>query len=568
MYEELSKPPIKCSGGIQSKSLNDAGELFEEKLVSPWKDLPDFFKPESNSGTDPKKVLSFRRDIVRGRKARGVKQNEDEELRNFIDFKPAKEKAYDGKAKRRLFIDEAGKTLKSEEADVFKRHQILKPCVIKNGTIWGKMYVSSTVEELDEGGAEFKKIWDQSKFTDKDENGETKSGLYKYFLSALEGTFYDEYGYSVVENPTAEQRKYLIKTYGEKAAEGTRRFYEATRKSLKDDPNALASFMRKFPFVEEEAFMENGSTCEFNAYILNCRLQELYLHEPVTRGNFDWTNGRDSRVHFFPDPKGRWKVSFLPERESETNLVELGPVTRSEDGTNLQTYRPLNDLAYRAGIDPLDMGIGASDGKVSSAAMYVRRMYDISIDNPDSVYTEENCRGNDYKIGKLKWKTNIPIVEYICRPDEPTDGYEDVIKTIRFFGCTILPETNKPSLKIHLINRGYGDFIKFRPKDTWSNDSGKQNTIGMASVEPVIQQYLLLIKSDVNNFGHLYPFKALVLDLLKFRRNKIREHDSTVGHGFSLMATLGPAKIAQPLIDVSSLYNSYKINGSHTELRR
>src|ERR1700753_1824894 len=64
MYEELSRPPGKQSGGIQSKTGSDAGELFEEKLIEPWKDLPDFFKPASNSGTDPKRILSFRRDIV------------------------------------------------------------------------------------------------------------------------------------------------------------------------------------------------------------------------------------------------------------------------------------------------------------------------------------------------------------------------------------------------------------------------------------------------------------------------------------------------------------------------
>jgi hypothetical protein len=90
----------------------------------------------------------------------------------------------------------------------------------------------------------------------------------------------------------------------------------------------------------------------------------------------------------------------------------------------------------------------------------------------------------------------------------------------------------------------------------------------MASVEPVIQQYLLLIKSDVNNYGHLYPFKRLVQDLLKFRRAKIRIHDPTVGWGFTLMATLGEAKMTQPTVEIYDIFNVYKVNGNTTELVR
>jgi hypothetical protein len=568
MYEELSKPPIKCSGGVQSKTRDDAAELFEEKLIEPWKDLPDFFKPESNSGTDPKKILSFRRDIVKGKKAKNVRQSEDEELRNFIDFKPAKEKAYDGKAKRRLFIDELGKTNPKEEADVYKRHSVLKPCCLRNGNIWGKMYNSTTVEELSEGGEQFQMIWDESDIDKRNGNGETESGLYRYFLSALEGTFYDEYGYPVVENPTPQQRKWLVEKYGEKAANGSRQFYQNRRTSLRDKPNALASEMRKFPWVADEAFIGDGDHCEFNALVLGQRLEELKLKEPVTIGDFEWTNGRDSRVKFVANPNGRWKVAWLPYKDDETNLVDLGPIITDPDGTRIQTFRPGNDKKFRAGEDPLDMGVGTVDNRVSSAALYVKRMFDIAEDSPESIYTEENCGGYEYKIGKVKWKTNIPIVEYIYRPDDPVESYEDTIKTIRFFGCSILPETNKPSLKIHLIKRGYGDFIKYRPKDTWTNDSGNQNTIGMASVEPVIQQYLLLIKSDVNNYGHLYPFKRLVQDLLKFRRAKIRIHDPTVGWGFTLMATLGEAKMTQPTVEIYDIFNVYKVNGNTTELVR
>lgn len=548
MYEELSRPPQKISGGVQSKTGADAAELFEEKLIEPWKDLPDFFKPESNSGTDPKKVLRFARDITKGRKAKSIKQNADEELRNFIDWKPAKEKAYDGKAKKRMFFDECGKTSSTDEADVYKRHKVIKPCLVKNGEIWGKAYLSTTVEELTEGGAEFKKIWDESDPNKKDENGETESGLYRYFLSALEGTFYDEYGFSDVEK--------------------ARKKYDATRKALKDKPNDLASQMRKFPYDEDEPFMADGDNCEFNAFVLSKRLQELELKEPVTVGDFEWTNGIDTDVRFIPNPNGKFKVAWLPFDQKEMNLVEKGPIRYKEDGTSIQTWRPLNDLKFRLGVDPVELGISTVEKRVSDTAMYVKRLFDASVDDPNAIYTEENCEGWDYKIGKAKWKTNKYIVEYIARNDDPVDSFEHCIKVIRFFGCSVFPETNKPMLKQHLINRGYGDFIKWRPKDTWTNDSGSQNTPGANSSTPLQQQFLQLNKSYVNSYGHLIPFKSQVKDLIAFRKNKITEHDATVAMGFTEMACLGDAKVVQQPIDVTDLFNTYKINGSTTELVR
>jgi hypothetical protein len=195
-------------------------------------------------------------------------------------------------------------------------------------------------------------------------------------------------------------------------------------------------------------------------------------------------------------------------------------------------------------------------------------MFDISLDNPNNLYTQENCDGFDYKVGKVKWQTNRPIAEYIDRADDPVESWEETIKAIRFFGCSILPETNKNGLRNHLVGRGYEKFIKFRPKETWTTMTGAQNTQGLTSSEPVIQQYLVQIKSYVNNYGHLIPFKRLVKDLLEFRRSKIRVHDPTVAFGFTLMATLGDAKQATKIVDMSGLFRRYNINGIESELAR
>ena len=41
----------------------------------------------------------------------------------------------------------------------------------------------------------------------------------------------------------------------------------------------------------------------------------LIIQQHVTRGRFYWENGvKDSRVIFSPDPKGRFKVSWMPNK--------------------------------------------------------------------------------------------------------------------------------------------------------------------------------------------------------------------------------------------------------------
>lgn len=545
----MTKPPHRSKGAIQSKSGNDAFKVFK-KMVEIYNELPEFFKPESNHGSNPEKRLSFFRDKVKGKKAKKVKQDEDKELKNEIVWEVAKETALDGDTLVSVIQEEIGKSDPKEQCDVYKRIQVNRFCVYRNNIKRGIIQCTSTIEEMKEGGAEAYRVWQSSDFNKKSDNGFTTTGLYRAFTSALDTTVIDEYGMS--------DRDAAFK------------IHESERRLRVDDPNELASYIRKNPYNSDEAFMEDGDGCEFNAYILNKRLEELQLKEPVTIGDFEWTNGRDSEVVFMPNPKGRFKAAWLPYEKSQSNLVEMGPIIANDDGSKIQTWRPKNDLKFRIGTDTIDHGLETVDKRVSDAAAYVFMMFDISMDtDPEKRYSTEDTKDDlSYKNGKLKWRTYLPIVEYVNRTDNPEDFYEHMIKVCRFFGCQILPETQKRTIITWFRNRGYGEFIKYRPKDTFTNDTGNQNTPGIASVEPIIQQYLGLIKTYIMNHGHRIPFKNLVIDLLRFRRKRIRVHDATVGFGFTLMATLGEAKHVPQAAEVQDYFRTYKINGSQTELAR
>jgi hypothetical protein len=547
--EKMTKRPGRRQAAIQSKSEDDAKEkIFQEKMVPVYLELPEFFQPEADHGTKPEKKLSFFKPAVRGKKSKRYRVDEESELKNLVYYVPAKEKALDGGTYAIVIQDEIGKTDPKKEADVNKRWDVNRFCVYRDHKKRGMLLGTSTIEELKAGGDECYMIWKNSDPKNLTGNGFTVSGAYRYFTSALDVTFFDEYGF-----PDRVRAK---------------EFHDAERKARKDDPNALSSYIRKNPYNADEAFMEDGDGCEFNSYILNKRLEELNLKEPVTIGNFEWTNGRDSKLIFDYNPKGRFKCSWLPYKDEETNLVAPAGIIEKEDGTKIQAWKPLNDIKFRIGTDPVDHGVETVDVRTSDSAAYVFRLYDMAEDtDPERRYTEEDTKDElDYKNGKLKWKTYLPVVEYIYRNDDPEDYYEDMIKLCRFFGCQILPETQKRTIITWFRNRGYGEFIKYRPKDTFTNDSGNQNTPGIASVEPVIQQYIGLIKTYVMHHGHRIPFKRLVLDLIKFRKSKIRVHDPTVALGFTLLATLGEAKVVEKPAELNDFFRSYRIRGTETEL--
>ncbi len=548
ILESMTRLPGDRKGAVQSKSGEDAAKVFG-KMVDIYNSLPEFFKPASDHGSRPKTKLSWYKEPVKGKNAKNVLVDNDEELRNEFYHTVAKETALDGETMSDVMQDEIGKTLK-EEANVDSRIQVVRFVVFRQNRKRGIIRATSTIEEMKKGGAQAQAVWNKSNTKNRSENGFTISGIYRMFHSALDTTDPDEYGNS--DRVAAKKR------------------HDAERRLRKDDLNDLASYIRKNPYTPEEAFMEDADGCEFNGYLLNKRLEELNLKDPTTMFDLEWTNGRDSRVKFEANPKGKFSASWLPVNASDTNLVEEGPMHRRSDGTMVPTWGPKNDLKFRIGCDPVMHGVETVDKRVSDSAAYVFRMFDLSIDNdPNKKYSDSDCDDpNDYRIGRFRWQTYVPVVEYIYRNDDPDDFFEDMIKLCRFFGCQILIENNKNGIIHKFIDRGYKNFVMYRPKDTFTTDNNTQNTPGMPGVDPVIQQYLGEIKTYIMQHAHRIPFKRLIQDLIRFRRKNIKIHDPTVAFGFTLLALKGEAKVVKIPIEITALFRTYDNSGSESVLNK
>jgi hypothetical protein len=491
---ELTSRSRNKNAGIQSKTFEDAKEnVFAKGVVMPFKYLPDFFIPiyDTEKGMTPKGELRFFKTNKRG--ASDFDFDKKIELESSITFKSADKFSYDGTKLHRYLADEAGKT---KNVDVYDRHQVVQFCLQQEENIIGKALYTTTVEEMEDGGASFKQLWMASDQAKRDKNGRTMSGLYQYFMPAYKTLFYDKYGF-------ADEEK-------------AKEYYINARDALSSDNRALASYIRKNPFTIEEAFFSEGETCLYDAMAINRQIEtiswidkkELYL-----QGEFIWEDGvRDSKVIFKESSTGKFLVikEVNPQDIDSYNQVE-------EYGTKKV---PKAKTKYAIGVDPFDHSITTSNER-SDGAAYVYRRFDATDELSETF-----------------------LVEYLNRPDKAEIFYEDMIKLCHFFGCEILSEDQKIGLIKYFEYRGYEKFLVKMP------NSAKY---GISASTKVHQQIAEETESYIMDNLHKVKFPKLLNDWLHFDINKTTKFDAAMASGYTLIAS-SKSKFTQKIEQQQKLY--------------
>lgn len=485
VYEAISRTH-KALGGMQSKNQGDAQDIFDKAIVPQFQGLPSFFRPiwDDSLGSTPKGKLRFFKPSKKGKAAH--KNLRGSELKSAIDYRDSKPKAYDGTKTYRLLLDESGKV----ETDVVKRHLVLKHCVLDNKRrVIGKLIVTSTVEEI---GVRFRfdELWYQSDPLQREQNGQTKSGLYRFFMPADRSGAYD--------------------IYGEPLQKETLEAILSDRHSLRDHPSDLIDAIRKEPLTADEAFKLANEACHFNQIKLNDRLSDIYPFKDtlVERGNFVWKDGvQDSKVLWQADRNGRWEMcrGFILKDE-ETNLVE-------KRGT---MYFPKNDYRFGGAVDPYDHNL-TEDNRRSNGASLIKQKNNIS-------------NHNDVFIGAY-------VVKYLARPQTADILWEDMIKQAVYFGCSLLVENQKRGIIRYFQDRGYGPFLQRLPG---------YKEVGIPSTEENKHTALYFVEELVENSCDKLFFPDLINDLIKFDVTKTQKYDLGMACLWTEMACRARVIKAQP----------------------
>ena len=153
-----------------------------------------------------------------------------------------------------MLVDEGGKFI--PEVPINNYWPIVKKTLIKGARKVGFCQMPSTVNEEAKGGKGFKILWDDSEGME----------LARYFCPAYDGFegYIDEYGDSIIENPTEEQQEWMKSTGTEFWQIGAKQ-YLMMQRELITDLSALSEEVRMNPFDEREAFMISDFKCYVNA---------------------------------------------------------------------------------------------------------------------------------------------------------------------------------------------------------------------------------------------------------------------------------------------------------------
>tara|TARA_Y100001973_G_scaffold105680_1_gene179839 strand:- start:1384 stop:2481 length:1098 start_codon:yes stop_codon:yes gene_type:complete len=356
--------------------------------------------------------------------------------------------------------------------------------------------------------------------------------------------FIDQFGLPVFTDPNND----IIGPDGELIDIGVINHWENEAQGLKQDQDALNEFYRQFPRTEEHAFRDEAKNSIFNLVKIYEQIDYndgIGNTANVNTGNFQWVNGiKDTQVIFYPDPKGRFNISWTPQPHLQNKIIIKNGIRH-----------PGNEHMGAFGCDSYDIS-GTVDGRGSNGALHGLTKFSMEDAPPNHFF-----------------------LEYIARPQTAEIFFEDVLMSLVFYGMPLLAENNKPRLLYYLRRRGYRGYSMNRPDRIWNKLSTTEKEIGgipnssedikqahAAAIEMYIQQYVGHLGDG--NYGNIY-FNKTLNDWGKFDITKRTKFDASISSGLAIMACnrhlyRPNAKVEKPKLNIS--ISKYKNTGNTSKI--
>lgn len=498
---------------IVSERKELAWELFQSKIVDSFKYYPTYFKPVINDPNDlPKTKIEITHDTPKKETSR-------------IKTYPTKLTAYDSTRVNPFAIND--EIFKFEDVDFSQFRSRHKRCYNKSKLTKPKGKFGSTTgdKKLNTSSAQYE--WENSDPLNRDKTGKTNTGLIALFVDCCytwaEEAMFDKWGYPIVGDP----KKPIENEIGEIVEFGAVTKWNIEEQNAKNmKKSELNSFYRNVPRTIEHALRdEGGVNNDFEIDNLNDHLDYLNMIPDsemanlVFTGNLAWKGEPyDSEVEWIPNPKGKFRTSWIPPKEMQ-NKYEVKAPYWNKASKKIKT--PSNPHIGCFGIDSYDMFGQTKDGAGSPLAL--------------AAYSKFNMEGAP---------CHSFFISYVERPKRPEDAYDDVIMAMQFWGMYANIENNKAKILEHIYEKGYTGYVLRRPDKKYKHLSDFEKKYGgQPSSTQVIEDEASLLKTYIFDRvgigleeGECVVYlREFVKGWVKYNINKRKEHDLAVASGKAIM---------------------------------
>jgi hypothetical protein len=519
-------------GGLQSFTDTEAGKNFS-RIRTGHRGMPYYFKP-NHTGSDnealmmmpPSEIMTLKKLKEKAGNIAGNVSMEGSFLGSMIDYEATKTGKYDGDQLFTYFLDEAWK-IPIHQMNVQEQWNNIKEVqsLFASTLIYGKSIISSTVENPKSKSSEVEAIdvfdyfWDNSNPNELKENGQTYTGLLRYFRDFELAAPLDHWGFPrrdvaranrTAELKAAKEKKDLVKIVSIK------RKYPS---SIKDARTRLKLKAPLSPDKCEERLrqIEEGEDWRGN---------KIKDYRPkVVEGFFRWVGGQPfTRVEWVPAAGGRFHMSQQPLRPNAVRW-EYREVRDSHGAMITKKVPvPLNMPFYRSGLDPYDADNTIGGG--SEGALVIKRREMLNMER--KLKLDEH--GKVLNVGDME--TNTYVLDYIHRHVDPELFYMDCLMALWYFGVASFVEYDKPGF-VNWANRNFlTAFLQYEPPQLLQG-ARKKARVGSKATGHVVSTYVDALAAYVPTYIWNNHHPRIIEQWKEFEPKERTKYDLAVATGFA-----------------------------------
>lgn len=539
---ELANCVIVADTGKSSR------DIYENNFLPAWKHEPLFLKPITDSEDGSMNIKFESR----------FSKYKDKTLGSKISFADtAAEGVVDRLKTKFVFFDESAKVSRYSAWD---RHEVSKPTAAQGFDIHGFLAYYSTVEEMNEGGADFEKMFNMSNFYKRHHiSGQTDTGLGSMFNPAPDGKdgFIDKWGWSVIKTPTDEQINYAPSksdfVHMHMGAEETlQKVYDML---LADgSPNALALYrqkIRKDPMCVADCWIGTAGEMGWDLVKVEDRIPKLKRKPETRRINFKWSDGRDSKVAWYSDEdNGKFIVSdlFLNKPNNQWTY-EPQPFFYYNTGEYIQSRMPVNSM-FTAATDTFGF-------RNESEAQLDEERIKLSKGGFSMVYNHDPFV--DDSVVMSDWDSYKLVLTYENRLASQYEFWEDTLMACVYFGAMNLIERNKDDCLKYYMERGYHGYLKYLQKP----DGSFHEQPGVYAQTGTIDSALLAVSDYVAAKCHKESHLEFLMWLKQIRSKKeLTKYDGLMATAWALWGSQHAhgkhiQRFKNDGVDISKLFRTF-----------